>query len=461
MDWPLYFADSVTLGDPDSSLAICTLWTPRDKAVAQVTDYAIAGQLYSGEGLSYLVRNLLAKPTIRHLLLVGRDMTTSGVALTDWWFSGDGMLHGELSLPAIDLLRRSVRVYDHRGVIRAEDVAACARDILRTTHALPWGAPQVFPYAEPSSPTLPCPEAGYVVRGTTVAVAYARLLWHVMTYGVHAPTQHTSPQRESLAVLTVVTDEPGDTVGASYASWMPFQRASLGETLQDGYTGYLKQLLSPEVDDGVAYTYGSRLRSYHGIDQIAQIADELFQEGSSRRAVACLWDVEKDSKNPSPPCLNLIQARLRQGKVYVTAYFRSHDVYRAWAVNAYGLRAFQGELATALYAGIGDLALFSQSAHVYSHDWQAATEVVACTQKVRDQRHDPFGAFTIGVEQDAIVVRHFHNGAHLQTFRGTARELEETLAPYIGESRHALYVGRELHRAQTLGRAYRQDSDAL
>ena len=37
-----------------------------------------------------------------------------------------------------------------------------------------------------------------------------------------------------------------------------------------------------------------------------------------------------DASSPSPPCLVLVQARLRDGRLHLTAFFRSHDIYRAW-----------------------------------------------------------------------------------------------------------------------------------
>ncbi|GAB4445649.1 MAG: hypothetical protein OHK0015_48170 [Chloroflexi bacterium OHK40] len=479
MSWPRYFAQSLSLGNPASGVGLCLLWTPRERVLPALDpeSYAVAGNLYSRDGISFLVRNLLARPTLTDLLLCGKDLTGSGAALVallhngidqDGRIVGEGTrLHPEIPREAVELLRHNVTLHDHRDTVRPEAVAALLRELRRPARA--WAeAPMIFPYSEPSAAALPAAETGLLLRAPTVRAAYLRLLWHVLTFGERSATQHSSEQRELLDVLTIVSDEPVDPARCSHAEWMPFSRASLGERLPDGrYSGYLGQFLQAGGSPGVSYTYGERLRAFGGaLDQIAAIVAELRAAGESRRAVAALWIPEHDLGAASPPCLNLVQARLRGGRVALTAYFRSHDVYRAWASNAYGLRVLQGEIARALGADPGDLAILSHSAHIYAHDWDRAGEVLAHHYRPVDSRlvRDARGSFVIALEPPEIVVRHYSpDGEHLQSFRGaTARELGLALTPFVGEQSHALYLGQELQKAElaiALGHpeAYHQD----
>lgn len=256
---------------------------------------------------------------------------------------------------------------------------------------------------------------------------------------------------------------------------MPFSRESLGGRLPDGgLSGYLGQFLAGARPEGVSYTYGSRLRDFAGaLDQVAAIIADLRQSGASRRAVAALWDPAQDMGSANPPCLNLVQARLRAApgdetpRLHLTAYFRSHDIFRAWASNAYGLRALQGLIAEGLGgAPLGDLAILSHSAHIYAHDWEPAGELLAHYYRAADPRlaRDARGSFVVALEPPEIVVRHYTPaGEHLQTFRGAAaRELALQITPYVGEASHAIYLGQELQKAElalALGRpeVYRQD----
>lgn len=479
MTWPLYFAQSLALGSPDSGVGLCLLWTPQERVLPALdpASYAVAGNLYSRDGVSFIVRNLLTRPTITDLLLCGKDITGAGAALAalmregldaEGRIAGEGTrLHPEIPREAVELLRRSVALHDHRGVARPEQIAALLAGLRRPARR--WAAePMVFPYSEPASAALPAAEAGLLLRAPTVRAAYLQLLWHVLRFGRRGGTQHSSDQRELLDVLAVVSDEPADPARFSHADWMPFSRESLGERLPDGsYTGYLGQFLQAGPEAGVSYTYGARLRAFGGAhDQVAAMLAELRAAGESRRAVASLWSPAEDAGAPNPPCLNLVQARLHDGRLHLAAYFRSHDVYRAWASNAYGLRALQGELAGALGAEAGALAIHSHSAHIYAHDWASAEELVAHHYRHADPRlvRDPRGSFVVAVEPPELVVRHYTpDGEHLQTFRGaTARELGAQLAPYVGELSHGIYLGQELQKAElalALGRpeAYRQD----
>ncbi|PDW04989.1 thymidylate synthase [Candidatus Viridilinea mediisalina] len=479
MTWPIYFASNLTLGNAASGLALCLLWTPQERVVPALDpmSYALVGNLYSRDGVSFLVRNLLAQPWITDLLLCGKDLTGSGGALVAFLrdgldehgrIKGDGTrLHPEISTTALELLRRSVRLHDYRGRTRGSDVAVLVAQHRCAARA--WAtAPLIFPYHEPESSTLPSAPMGVLVRAPTIRTAYLQIIWHVLHYGQRSATQQSSDQREVLDLLTVVSDEPDDPAQCSYADWMPFSRASLGERQADGrYSGYLGQLLHADGSAGLSYTYGARLRAFGGdLDQIAAMAKELEAARASRRAVAVLWAPEEDAISSNPPCLNVIQARIRDERLHLTAYFRSHDIYRAWANNAYGLRALQSELARMVASDVGELAILSHSAHIYAHDWAAAEALITQQLRPSDARlqRDARGAFVILLEPPEIVVRHYSPcGEHLQSLRGhSARELGRKLAPYVGEIGHALYLGQELQKAELalqLGRAeaYHQD----
>ncbi|MCU0490636.1 MAG: thymidylate synthase [Chloroflexaceae bacterium] len=482
MEWPIYFPRNVTLGNPQAGVGLCLLWTPQDRVLPALPpgSFTLAGNLYSRDGISFLIRNVLARPTIRTLLLCGKDMTGSGAALVALMehgldaqhrIVGDGTrLHPELPAEAIDLFRHNVRLVDARDTMRPEAIAALLAELPHNNQPFA-ETPLIFPYTEPKAEALPAEETGFVVRAATVRAAYLRLLWQVMTFGQRSATQHSSDQRELLDVTTVIDEEPTDPARFSHAPWMPLQRETLGQRQPDGsFSGYLGQFLQPSGGTGVSYTYGDRLRAYNGeIDQMAALLADLRRNGESRRAVASLWNPASDAGADNPPCFTHMQARLRSGRVHLTAYFRSHDMYRAWPANAYGLRALQGLLVEGLPGAVaGELAIISHSAHIYAHDWDATQELLAHHYRAADPRmvRDPRGSFVVSLEPPEIVVRHYTpEGEHLQTWRGeSAFELRKQVAPFVGLLEHALYLGGELEKAEiacALGRpeVYRQDRE--
>jgi thymidylate synthase len=263
-----------------------------------------------------------------------------------------------------------------------------------------------------------------------------------------------------LDVVAVIHDEdPNDLY---LPAWVPLT--------PDQLAAYYPQLLTPTRPENIAYTYGERLFDYNGRDQVADMVTELRAQRFSRRAVAGLWDPARDPHSVDPPCLNLVQMRIREGKLYLTAYFRSHDIFRAWLLNTFGLRRLQAEIAARVSAScmLGDLVVISQSAHIYADSWEAARSITQAHEReyLKNPRlvRDPRGSLTIRLEGFQIHVDHYSPAGNLlATFSGsTARALQRELAPFVSRIDHAIYLGVELGKAELAlknGWTYIQDQD--
>ncbi len=81
----LYFRDNLTFGDPVHPAAICSLWMKQARLADFLSpdSYSVLGNLYSKDGINYLLRNVLAQPTLRAIILCGPDLTQSGAALAN------------------------------------------------------------------------------------------------------------------------------------------------------------------------------------------------------------------------------------------------------------------------------------------------------------------------------------------------------------------------------------------
>lgn len=472
LDWPLYFRDNLILGERDHPAAICSLWMKQTRLRDSLPpdSYAVLGNLYSKDGINYLLRNVLARPTIRAILLCGPDLTQSGRALLRLMrdgIDGDHRVHGddaqvdrEIPRDAIDDFRTNVRVLDLRGINDALKI----RDALAELNgALPRGMfaePRVFPRSTPAADEFPAEETGFVVRGDRIVEVWVHLLAAVLAFGRRDLTAYTLQQRELLDVVATIHDEDPDDF--YLPDWVPLTREQL--------SAYYPQLLTRNRPEDIAYTYGERLFDFNGRDQIVAMVDELRAARYSRRAVAALWDPARDARSADPPCLNLLQARARDGKLYLTAYFRSHDIYRAWLTNAFGLRKLQADISQRVGGGcmLGDLVIVSQSAHIYADAWEPARTIVQEHQReyLKNPRlaRDPRGSFTVRVEGFQIHVDHYSpEGNLLATFSGTqARVLQRELAFYVSRVDHAIYLGMELAKAELAlknGLAYTQDQE--
>lgn len=454
--WPLYFRDNLTFGDRDNPVALACLWMKQTRLsdTLAADSYSVLANLYSKDGINYLIRNVLARPTIRAIVLCGPDLTQSGAALIALMRVGvdadhrvvndNAQIDREIPVEVINEFRANVRVIDLRGVHDPEQI----RDALAELRDLPRGEfapPRVFPRSVPAADEFPAEETGFVVRGERIADVWLQLVAAILAFGRRDLTAYTVHQRELLDVVaTIQSEDPDDFY---LPDWTPLTR--------DQLEAYYPQLLTSHREENIAYTYGERLFDFHGRDQITALVDELRATRYSRRAVAGLWDPARDAGAVDPPCLNLLQARVREGKLYLTAYFRSHDVFRAWLMNAFGLRKLQAQVAQRVgECMLGDLVIMSQSAHIYADSWEAAHKITR--ERARDVLknprliRDPRGSFNIRVEGYRIQVDHYSpDGALLANFTGTqARQLQRELAFYVSRVDHAIYLGAELAKAE-------------
>lgn len=133
-------------------------------------------------------------------------------------------------------------------------------------------------------------------------------------------------------------------------------------------------------NNGFDYAYGERLRSYGSWTEDRQDQLEclkcLFEEDhTSRQGVMCTWYSPYDLDTSShKPCLCLLDVKIRGEHVNLTAYFRSHDAFKAWPVNAYGLARLQQYIAGDRW-GIGSLTIISNALHIYKVDMVDAIRI--------------------------------------------------------------------------------------
>lgn len=139
---------------------------------------------------------------------------------------------------------------------------------------------------------------------------------------------------------------------------------------------YATQLLIPDRMD-FDYTYGERLNAWGDgeVNQIDYVIDKLRKNPNTRRAVATTWDPRKDTNTDEVPCLNHFVFMARDKELDLSLMIRSNDMFGAWLANVYAL----GELLTYVCdetdLEMGTITTVSVNAHIYSHDWEKASEV--------------------------------------------------------------------------------------
>lgn len=489
-DWPVYCTGELAIGNPDSNIGICTLWTKKEAVVERVNaaDYAVCGNLYSIWGINYLLRNVFLNPRVRYIVLCGADLSRSGDNLLLLMqngvdddhriIGGAGRIDREIPREAIELFQRSVTVVDLRGPKNLKKIATVASELGRLP---PFTDPVSFPESQPEATVLPSLGTGFKVEHETVARAWLDLLKLVMMFGDIKPSDYGIDQKELLNVLAVVTSEDPDDV--FFPPWLPTAREELDEyyprvlsaggrsseaTLQLSFWGGGDRRMTRDELAGVSYTYGGRLRRYRGVshDQINAMIDKLRKASYTRRAVAITWDPLVDGFSEHPPCLVQLLTHVRRNQLHLTASFRSHDIFGAWPENAFALRKLQKEIAGPLNVGLGPLTIISHSAHVYINKWQTVQELLDnYYPRLTEWQDDPLGNFLISTKEGKIIAEHSTSaeGKTGIAFEGkTARQVYLSIVAdqLVSLPEHAAYLGSELQKAElalNFGVRYSQD----
>lgn len=472
---PLHKPNQLTCGTGQT--AVVTGWTVKGAIAKKLdpSDYAVIGQLYSPtRGINLLIRNLLANPQVRYLVILNatREDLNAGACncLIDFLQHGfeqgrsdtgrdcwvirskiAGYIDLEVAEAALSQLRRSL-VWQTAGAIA--EAVSLVKNYAQQAGLEPWGEPLNFPLEATPPIVLPGERYGHRIEGKTIAETWVKIIHRIKTTGTIRPTAYDGYWQELIDLVTVVTDEPSDFCFPD-PNYLPVDRPFIQQ--------YISQILDDAPErEGVKYTYGQRLRSWFGRDQVQQVIQKLAADLDSARAVMSLWDVNDHETGDSPPCLNHIWVRIVEGELSLTATFRSNDMFSAWVANAMGLRSLQQHIrdAIATQTGadlhLGPLITISQSAHIYDDCWENSDRLIASHYaRICQQRDytDPCGSFVISVQPPEIVVEHMTPGAGevVNCYTGkTATQLYRQLAiacPAL-QVEHALYLGAELQKAE-------------
>ncbi|KJH71197.1 thymidylate synthase [Aliterella atlantica] len=472
---PAYKPNQVICGSGQT--VVVTGWTVKESVAKhlQPYEYAGIGACYSPtRGISLLIRNLLANPVVRYLVVLNatKEDRNAGACTCLLDFFGNGFELGitdtgkqcwvirsavvgyidiEIAADDLEQLRASVECFEAKTIAEA---ASQVKQLAKRERVEPWGEPKTYPLATVEPTVLPGTRYGHRIEGKTIAETWVKIVHRIKTTGTIRPTGYDGQWQELIDLMAIVTDEP-EGFYFPEPNYLPCDRTFISE--------YVSQILddAPTVE-GVKYTYGQRLRSHFGLDQVEQAIGKLIADIDSARVVMSLWDVQDGEANSSPPCLNHIWLRVIDNELSLTATFRSNDMFSAWVANAMGLRALQQHIRDEICdrskynLQMGPLITISQSAHIYDDCWENADNLIANQYKKAFQERDyadPSGSFVINIQDSEIVVEHMTPGTGevVNCYSGkSATQLCRQIAadcPAL-QVGHAMYLGCELQKAE-------------
>jgi len=479
----LYYQDRLKIVNPEGDVAITTLWSKVESAhqileeagVDLAPDSSRIGPIANlyGNGLPQMLRNLLWNPQLRHIVILGKNLSGSREWILN--FFEHGLEEVEFLGAKAFRIRNTTRTID--GCVQPQsfphipgftvlgDVGDPATkaglkaffDGLPPQQACEDARVEPPPIPEPVVSRFPSEPRSHTIVRDTPMEAWSELIFRLVRFG-HRNTvaKKSGPEsRLELQNLKIIIEQPREEADDILQRY--------GFSLEK-FQGYQQRILDPNKPADLAYTYGNRLRGYFpNVDSLEIAGNRLKEKPESRHAYIALWDNARDlPEGTDTPCFVSASFRKFEDKLTLTATFRSHNAMEAWPENVYGLIAIQRFVAEKAGMEPGPLTVFSHSISVDVSSLEKARKIA--TSKESDEVHDPAtgklgprmdpnGAFTTTFDRATweIVVEHSFDGMKLNEYRGkSAEEIERQLGRDVAlsEISHALYLGREIARKE-------------
>jgi len=154
--------------------------------------------------------------------------------------------------------------------------------------------------------------------------------------------------------------------------------------------GYLSYLLTGAKTETEDYTYGERLvdpkvkikQNLNGkeliseiplnVNQIEEVIKMYKEKGAGTNQAVMEIGMPSDIQLIDPPCLRLIDTRLRYGKLHFILYFRSWDLWGGFPSNLGGLQLVKQYMAEEIGVDDGEIIAVSKGLHLYDYAWELA-----------------------------------------------------------------------------------------
>jgi len=161
-------------------------------------------------------------------------------------------------------------------------------------------------------------------------------------------------------------------------------------TDMDYIQGYLSYLLTGAKTQTEDYTYGERLvdpkvkikQNLNGkelisemplnVNQIEEVIKMYKEKGPGTNQAVMEIGMPSDILLIDPPCLRLIDTRLRYGKLHFILYFRSWDLWGGFPSNLGGLQLVKQYMAQEIGVDDGEIIAVSKGLHLYDYAWELA-----------------------------------------------------------------------------------------
>jgi len=137
-------------------------------------------------------------------------------------------------------------------------------------------------------------------------------------------------------------------------------------------SNFTEQKRVPELKNSLSY--GTRLFNYNGKNQVEWIIQKLKEKPETKAATIPMLMPNEDKGYI--PCVSLLDFKIRNGKLILTAMCRSIDFGNKVYANMLALNKIQDLVAKAVGVPCGELIMTIVSAHIYEDDFEKIKSMI-------------------------------------------------------------------------------------
>ena len=131
-------------------------------------------------------------------------------------------------------------------------------------------------------------------------------------------------------------------------------------------------------DDGktVNSNYGDLIMNHYGFDQLKMCEHILSDNPNSRQAIIHVKPARDVLESPTKdlPCTVSLQFFIRNGKLYLTTYMRSNDLWMGFPYDVFQFTCLQVYLAMRLNVDLGTYTHIAGSLHLYKRNYKEISD---------------------------------------------------------------------------------------
>lgn len=200
-----------------------------------------------------------------------------------------------------------------------------------------------------------------MVQGIDLNDAWRNTLWECVKHGeryIIKKGSYVGQERSQLKSLILQIEEPGKRPFNFYTpSGIPAPTNE--EKINTYFENYIITDTKCDMED---YTYGEFIAP-----QIPKVINILNESGGMTNQAAINIGGENNINMEDPPCLRVLDFKVVNSKLILSAFFRSWDLFTGLPENLGGLQLLKEYVLASLTFPIedGEMIIYSSGAHIY------------------------------------------------------------------------------------------------